>query len=301
MNSPLVSVIIPVYNAELFIEKAILSILNQTHKNLEVIVIDDGSTDSSASIISRITQNDARITYLSRENKGLVYTLNEMLSLCSSQYIARMDADDISEPYRIEVQLNLLMKRSDLAMVGSQTSLIDECGHIVGRRNYPTKSRYIETYFLYGNPIAHPTVMFNRYIVGAELYYSDKPEHKNVEDIELWLRILRSKKIENIATSLLKYRLVNSSVTSRTNLEQKEKDLFLRKEFWKESPRALEVCDKVFAGCSEKNSKKIITAFWDILILSFKNKNVSTLYGINVFLRALKNSRTVDKRFIDGK
>ncbi|CAI1954720.1 glycosyltransferase family 2 protein [Serratia fonticola] len=301
MNSPLVSVIIPVYNAELFIEKALLSILNQTHENLEVIVINDGSTDSSASIISRITQNDERINFFSRENKGLVYTLNEMLSLCSSQYIARMDADDISEPHRIETQLKLLMKRSDLAMVGSQTSLIDECGRVIGKRSYPTKSRYIATYFLYGNPIAHPTVMFNRCSAGVELYYSDKPEHENVEDIELWLRILRFKKIENIPTPLLKYRLVSSSITSRTNLEQKKKDLFLRREFWKESPRALEVCDKVFIGCTEKNSKKIITAFWDILILSFENKNVSTLYSINIFLRALKNSRTVDKRFIDGK
>lgn len=301
MNIPLVSVIIPVYNAEHFIEKALLSILEQTYKNLEVIVIDDGSTDSSASIINRISQHDVRINFSSRENKGLVYTLNEMLSLCSSQYIARMDADDISEPNRIETQLNLLVKRSDLAMVGSQTFLIDERGHVVGKRSYPTKSRYIFTYFLYGNPIAHPTVMFNRDNVGVELFYSDKPEHKNVEDIELWLRILRHKKIENIATPLLKYRLVDSSITSRTNLEQKKKDLFLRRQFWQESPRALDVCDKFFLGCTEKSSKKIIATFWDIIILSFKNKNVSTLYALNIFLRALRNSRTLDKRFLDGK
>ena len=104
--TPLVSVVLPVYNAEEYISEALKSILNQTYDNLEVVVVNDGSTDHSLHVIRSLA--DKRVKIISRENRGLVASLNEGIDAASGDYIARMDADDISHPERISKQIRLL-------------------------------------------------------------------------------------------------------------------------------------------------------------------------------------------------
>ena len=109
--APNISVILPVYNSARFIEEAICSILKQTMSDFELIVINDGSTDVSGEILEKIASTDSRIRLIQRLNKGLIPTLNEGLALAKSPFIARMDADDISMPNRLELQYDYLIKR----------------------------------------------------------------------------------------------------------------------------------------------------------------------------------------------
>jgi glycosyltransferase involved in cell wall biosynthesis len=122
---PLVSVLMPVYNVENFIAKAIESVLSQTLKNLEFIIIDDGSTDDSKNIIGEYQKNDCRIKFISRENKGIVYTRNELLNMASAAYFAIMDSDDISNPERLAEQFHFLKNNTEYLVVSCRDLLID--------------------------------------------------------------------------------------------------------------------------------------------------------------------------------
>ncbi|MFD1093966.1 glycosyltransferase [Providencia vermicola] len=217
-ESELVSVILPVYNAEEFLYEAIDSIVNQTHKNLQIIIINDGSSDNSLNIINSFV--DDRITVISRENKGLIYTLNEGLKIANGNYIARMDADDISAKNRIEKQLSFLKKHKKTGVVGSYVKIINKEGTRIALRK-PARFNFIlkATCFL-GAPFIHPAVMFDRIVVGENLYYSN--EYKHAEDYELWTRLaaINNIKFSTIPEYLLSYRILETSISRQNSLAQ---------------------------------------------------------------------------------
>ncbi|BBV45270.1 glycosyltransferase family 2 protein [Citrobacter portucalensis] len=218
-NPDLVSVIMPVYNSEKFLSEAITSILSQSYKNIEFIIINDGSTDSSDLIIKGFLE-DKRIHYISRSNKGLVYSLNEGLDIAKGMYIARMDADDISHPQRIEKQVKFMLKNDRVAVVGCSSHIINFESKIIGQRNPPTSTFLNKALLLFGPTLSHPTVMFNRYIIGNDLYYCD--DFKHAEDFELWLRLSNKYNIENLSEKLLSYRINESGVSQSNYREQKK-------------------------------------------------------------------------------
>src|SRR6185312_5943631 len=123
-QGPLVSVVLPVFNGGRHLEPAVRSVLEQDHRAIDAIVINDGSTDSSLQVLRRLAADDPRLRIVSRENRGLVATLNEGLALASSDFIARMDADDISYPARFSRQLALFKARPDIAMCGTDFHLL---------------------------------------------------------------------------------------------------------------------------------------------------------------------------------
>ena len=125
---PKVSVLLPVFNAERYVHAAVSSVLVQTCRDFELIVVDDGSTDASLTILQSLAKSDRRIRLLSRANRGLVATLNEMLGLARGELICRMDADDICRPGRIETQVNYLARHPDCVAVGSRSLFIDPEG-----------------------------------------------------------------------------------------------------------------------------------------------------------------------------
>lgn len=216
---PEVSVILPVYNSEAYLKEAIDSILAQTFIDFELVIIDDGSTDSSAKII--LSYNDPRIKYFKNEtNKGLVFSLNRAVNEATGNYIARMDADDISLPERLEKQLAYL-KKGNAALVASRVKLIDAGGKPMPdwKEDYDHVSfRQIKNYLRISNCIAHPTVLgrtdlFRKYGYRAEQKYS--------EDYDLWLRLVADGcRIEKLSESLLLYRVLPNSFTrsKKTNL-----------------------------------------------------------------------------------
>ncbi|HGF6562056.1 glycosyltransferase [Providencia sp. wls1922] len=226
----LVSVILPVYNAEKFLHDSLNSVINQSYSNLEIIVIDDGSSDNSLSIIKNF--NDKRIKIISRENKGLIHSLNEGLNIAKGNYIARMDADDIARSDRIETQLKFLLKNKDISIVGSYANLIDENGVNIGIKKKPSSDLTIKTICFFGSPFIHPAVMFNKLLIKEQLYYSNEFIH--AEDYELWSRLVACEKFKffNIKDTLLDYRIVSTSVSRKYENQQKQSHQDIIKKYF---------------------------------------------------------------------
>ncbi|QYJ85015.1 glycosyltransferase [Shewanella mesophila] len=219
-DSPLVSIIMPVYNGGKFLTSAIDSILTQSYPNLELVIIDDGSQDSSENVIKAFQQADDRVKFISRENRGLVYTLNQLIQMAEGKFIARMDADDIAHPKRIEKQVQHLLNDKSVALVGTGYHYIDENDNKIGSRKIICDDGLLKASLLFGSPFAHPTVMFNVDVCGHILNYD--AEYKHAEDYELWLRISwrEQLKVVNLADKLLMYRVHSSSVSSVYGDEQ---------------------------------------------------------------------------------
>ena len=210
---PKISVILPVYNAEKYIEDAVNSILNQTYTNFEFIIINDGSTDNSLALLTDLAKQDKRIILISRENKGLIATLNEAISIAKGDFIARMDADDIALPQRFEKQINHLNAHPDVAVLGTGYRFMSEDGVVGKKRRTLCSYDDIKASLFFGNPIAHPSVMVNYKLLGNQFCYM--PEYKTIEDFELWCRISEQFKVENLKDILLHYRVLPSSISGQ--------------------------------------------------------------------------------------
>ncbi len=156
VNLPLISVLIPVYNVEAFVKEAILSICNQTYKNIEIIVVDDCSTDLTYSVVAELVEIDSRIKLFKNEkNSKIVKTLNFALEQAKGDFIARMDGDDISAPERLEKQLDFLIKNPQYYLVGSHVNTIDVNNSIIGKQEMPIKDKIINKTIKYASPVLH--------------------------------------------------------------------------------------------------------------------------------------------------
>ena len=215
---PKVSVLMPVYNAGQYLAQAIDSILSQTFKDWELILINDGSTDNSDAIIGRY--DDERIYYLKNEtNLGLIKTLNKGIDYCHGEYIARMDADDISHPDRFRQQVRFLDKHPAYAICGTDAIVIDNAGNRIGKIRNLTDNDYLQVNLLFSPPFIHPSVMIRSEILHHNRY---DERYKHVEDYELWTRIAKLGKVANISKDLLKYRWHDSNVSVVNNEVQEE-------------------------------------------------------------------------------
>lgn len=198
---PNISVIMPVYNGELFVREALNSILSQTFTDFEFIIIDDGSTDNTESIIKSYA--DSRIKFIKNlKNLGIVKSLNLGLDSATGKYIARMDADDISLPQRLEKQFDFMESNPDIDVCGTWYELFESKSGVV---KPPEKDRDIKGTLFFNNCIAHPTVIIrkNRF-PEQEVYHN---QYINAEDYELWCREIDRLKFANIPEVLLKYRV----------------------------------------------------------------------------------------------
>lgn len=217
-NNDLVSVVIPCYNAEKYIEKCLQSVLNQTHTNLEIIVIDDASTDKSLEIISKIEDKRLKIVQ-NQTNEGIVKSLNKAIKQANGKYIARLDADDFMQQERIEKQVNFLENHQDIALVGSNHILVDENENVLQYVSYPETYEEIQVFKYFLNPISHPTTMFKASVF-EEFMYSE--EYPHCEDYALWFQISNKYKIANLPEYTTFYRVHNESVTIKNGGEQQE-------------------------------------------------------------------------------
>ena len=160
---PLVSVVMPVYNAGGFLVEAIKSILKQTYKNFEFIIVDDASTDDSWKILRKFRKKDKRIkTYRFQEKVGVSQTVKYAIEKAKGKFLARMDADDSSYPQRLEKELNYLLKNPETVAIGTQCRLIDKNGKTIGKKTFPTKFEDIYKYIFTFIPVQQPTLMINK-------------------------------------------------------------------------------------------------------------------------------------------
>lgn len=213
---PLVDIIMPVYNSEKTIRNSIDSILKQTYKNWILIIVDDGSTDNTCSIINEYS--DKRIKLIkSLNNNGVAASLNIGIDNLNndSKYVARMDSDDIMLEYRLEKQVEYLEKHNEISILGSNMIIKKEesSTSTVLVSHYPTDNISIITTLLFNNPIAHPTVMLRKNVLKENRYDTN---FKWCEDYELWSRLARKKYIfHNITEPLLIYNSSQYSESTR--------------------------------------------------------------------------------------
>ncbi len=212
----------PVYNGGIYLEKAIGSILTQTFTDFEFIIIDDGSTDNSLVTLSRYAAQDSRIKLVSRENRGLVKTLNQGIELAQSALIARMDADDIAMPERFAMQKAYLDNNPEILCVGGRVKVIDSKGRFLISNDAKTNPEDAESSALNGiSPIIHPSAMLRTEALKQVGGYheADYP----AEDLALWLNLCAIGKINNIPDIVLKYRIHNDSISTGLHHAQLEK------------------------------------------------------------------------------
>jgi len=211
---PKISAIMPAYNAEIFLSRAIESVLGQTFKDYELIILDDGSQDNTLSIARKYERLDSRIRVVSNpKNMQIAATLNKGIRLSKAEFIARMDTDDISYPNRFELQYKVLINNPSVAIVGANMKIINISGETISQRKYPTTSQDMKKIMFRYSPFAHPAVMFRKQVVlefgGYDL--STVP----CEDIDLWFKIGSRYEFSNVNKFLLKYTIHRSSNSHR--------------------------------------------------------------------------------------
>lgn len=217
INKPKVAVIMATWNSGRYICQAIESVLNQTFKDFELIVIDDCSTDKSPSIVKSF--DDQRIKYIRNDkNLGAAISRNIGITTSSAPYIAILDSDDIALPKRLEIQASFLDRHDDFALVGSAARLIDENGDrtgVIWRSGLSTEMMIPS--LLFQNRITHSSVMMRRTALPKQVYRDLNP----AEDYDLWTRIEHKWKMTSIKKILVEYRLHGQSI-SNLKVERKE-------------------------------------------------------------------------------
>ncbi|MFC3862723.1 glycosyltransferase [Deinococcus antarcticus] len=205
-SEPLITVAIPVFNGEQYIEMAVVSVLNQTYGNLEILLLDDGSTDRSLEIIKQF--HDSRIRVISDgKNQGLTYRLNETVRMARGEVYARMDADDLMVNTRLERQLEYLLNHPECDVVGSVAYVIDGGNKLTGIRGGNPFMEQGFTSILRRGGFMHPTVTGRTAWFRAHPYDTDA---ERCEDIELWLRTADESHFAQIEEPLLFYREVGN-------------------------------------------------------------------------------------------
>lgn len=215
MNKPLVSVLMPCYNVEKYIEESLTSILNQTYANLQIIAINDCSTDSTGQMLDKLAAQDSRILVVQNEqNLKLIKSLNKGISFCQGEFIARMDADDISLPNRIEKEIEFLQQHPDHDIVSTLFyAFRSENPNKRYLHHSPLKDEELRGYLLFKSGICHPAVMIRKRVF-TELGLKFEEEYLHVEDYALWSEAIYKTKVANINEPLLLYRVHESQVST---------------------------------------------------------------------------------------
>lgn len=266
-EQPLVSVIIPCYNAEKYVEMSVRSIMNQTYKNLEILIIDDCSNDSTYEILESLAKSDKRIILEKNEqNLRIVKTLNKLVLKAKGKYIARMDADDISASNRIEKQVEFMENNIEYGICGTSAWRIDENNRIIDKSYIPIENSDIQIISNYFCSFYHPSVMIKSNIYKENLYNEN---YLYAEDMELWQRILKISLAKNLKDKLLYYRVLSSSISNNSNSSNIQKKLSENLTHSQDISTLKLIKNKKLAGrylllLFIKNGKKLPIKFWII-------------------------------------
>lgn len=235
-NAPTISVAMPVYNGEQYLAEALDSILTQTFRDFEFIIIDDGSTDKSLQLLREYQKRDSRIRLIARENRNLATTLNDIVDIARGKWIARMDQDDVALPVRFERQLEWLSK-TDADICGSWVQLFGARDKRILK--HPQTDEAIKMEMLFSTPLAHPTVMMATQLV-KQLRYDKVWER--CEDYDLWERASRAGwKMTNLPEVLLLYRQHNTQISSVTATQQQLLSQKIRRRYWEFVANSIEL------------------------------------------------------------
>jgi glycosyltransferase involved in cell wall biosynthesis len=283
ISQPLISVVMPVYNAGDFLVEAIESIRNQTYKNFEFIIVDDASIDNSWKILKRFIKKDERIRIFKlEENVGVSQTVKFAIEKTKGSFLARMDADDIAHPKRLEKEVNYLLKNSQTVAVGTQCQLINKDGKTIGKKVFPTKFEDIYKYIFTFIPVQQPTLMINKTKLPKDFeYYYDSMD--TAEEVELLFKLFQYGHVENLKERLHSYRLHDKNTSLRN----------LKKTFF------LTLVSRIKAIFKYEYKPTILgiisTIIQSLIILLLPSKIILKIYWM---LRELKNKRVIYKKIL---
>lgn len=200
-STPLISILLPCFNSQQWIGESLSSILKQSYNNIELLIYNDGSTDGTLDLINSFSKSSKKIKLINSDsNKGIVIALNELVKVSQGSYIARMDADDIAHPDRLQKQIDFI-STSNTDLCGSWFTEIG--GGPKRTTRWPTSHEAIEAALLFQNSICHPTVMAKRQVFDDFPY---RNEFNFAEDYDFFIRAIQKYKFANIPEALLNYR-----------------------------------------------------------------------------------------------
>ncbi|MCB2147282.1 MAG: glycosyltransferase [Deltaproteobacteria bacterium] len=218
-DTPTISVVMSIYNEEKYVASAIQSILDQTFRDFEFIIIDDCSSDATPFILAAFAQSDARIRIIHNDyNLGLTRSLNIGLDCAQGEFIARMDADDISLPMRLEKQLSVFSEQPNIVLCGTATVHIDEAGRRKSLGKWPDDLRIIKWYSVFRPALAHPSAMFRREVLNQGLRYDETL--KTAQDYDLFSRMQLYGDVTVLNSPLLLYRSHANNISNKKSSEQ---------------------------------------------------------------------------------
>lgn len=231
VQNNMLSIAIPFYNAEKYLEKAINSVVTQTYQDWKLILLDDGSTDNSLNIANEIAFNDGRISVISDgQNMNLGFRLNQIPTLVNTKYLMRMDADDIMHPRKVEKQMAIMLNNPDIDVLGTNAYSIDENNMVLGiRYKNVKKNELIDV-----KGFIHPTI-----IAKTEWFLKNKYDEKalRIEDSELWYRTANMNNFKMLTEPLFFYREVGKNYYKKYFNANHSKSYVLKKysnnSFWK--------------------------------------------------------------------
>ena len=235
MKKPEVTVLMPVYNGEPYLKAAIESVLAQTYRDFELLIINDASTDASAQTIAGFS--DPRIRLLANpKNLNLIGTLNRGLNEAAGRYIARMDQDDISEPERLEAQVAFFKSNPGHVLLGTEAQIISPADAFVGYEPAYLDDATLRLALTAGNAFVHGSVMFKKETALEIGGYN--PEAYLMEDYNLWLRLSKAGKVANLPRPLYRWRVTPTGMSSSNAGKQKAAADRLAAQAWDDFPEA---------------------------------------------------------------
>ena len=301
MKKSLVSVIMSAYNAENFIADTIRSILDQTYGNWEFIIINDCSSDNTTQIVEQFSDNDPRIKLIhNKENLGLTRSLNIGIKHAEGEFIARLDADDTSEPLRLEKQVNFLSTHPHTVLVGSGAHLIDASGHKIGEMNVISRDSIIRRLMTHVNLFTHSSILIRRGAIEDVGCYREK--FRYTQDYDLILRLSDKYMLSNIPEPLIRWRTSGTSQTMQHHTLQRiyadiaREFAFERKEKGYDSYDSMDVDEKINTMMKKNYGRYLCEygVYQALFMKQYKEGLVEILKGIrrggfpyNAFMRGV--------------
>jgi glycosyltransferase involved in cell wall biosynthesis len=279
----MISVVLPVYNAEKHLKEAIESILTQTYKIFELIIINDGSTDNSLAIIKKYEKLDKRIIIINRKNKGLIVSLNDGLKKAKGKYIARMDADDISLPQRFEEQI-YLMENEGLDICGGHYLLINDDGETNGLNLTPISHNMCFLSLVSKVPFAHPTVMIRKEFLEHNCLLYGQTEFRIAEDLDLWMRMIKmGAKFSNVNSILFKYRIINDSLSKVNKIGLAKDTKKMQHKFFENNKNILvNILENIPQNLNDEEKSIVVRTVFNLFIHYFNIKLFKHIMNINI-------------------
>lgn len=266
--NPVLSVIMPVYNNEDYLDMSINSILNQSFKNFEFIIVNDGSNLNTRRILNYYKKKDKRIILINQKNKGLTVSLNRAIKISRGSIIARQDADDISHKERFAKQINVFRNNKNIVLCGTFAYLINEKNDIIKLvTNLPIKDNKIKNQLIYQNCFIHSSTMYSSSIIKKIGLYNKS--YKYAQDYECWSRMIPEGIFLNIPKKLISIRVHNNSITFKNVKEQTYSAIQIAlnnyRKILKKNKCEIDSLKKVFYFLNAKNlNKKLKINFFDL-------------------------------------